>query len=176
MEIGLFLLRVVIGLLFVGHGTQKLFGWFGGPGPEGTAQMMDQLGYQPRRPAATAGGLAEAGGGTMLVLGLLTPFAALAIVAMMVNAIGSVHASNGLWNTEGGFEFPMVMATGATTLAFTGPGGWSIDEAIGDPFAADLWGWIALTVGIAGGLLALASRRTEPAASDAAPTERDRAA
>src|SRR5204863_3313150 len=90
MDVGMLILRLVVGALFIGHGTQKLFGWFEGHGLEGTAGFMDSLGYRPGKRYAAIGGLAEAGGGLLLVLGLLTPLAAVLIVGMMLNAILSV--------------------------------------------------------------------------------------
>src|SRR5205823_5009953 len=104
MDFGLLILRVVVGALFIGHGTQKLFGWFEGHGLEGTAGFMHSLGYRPGKRYAAIGGLAEAGGGLLLVLGLLTPLAAVLIVGMMLNAILSVHLENGVWATNGGYE------------------------------------------------------------------------
>src|SRR5205085_8099803 len=87
MDVGMLILRLVVGALFIGHGTQKLFGWFQGHGLEGTAGFMESLGYRPGKRYAALGGLAEAGGGALLVLGLLTPLAAALIVGMMLNAI-----------------------------------------------------------------------------------------
>ena len=91
MEFGLLVLRLVVGALFIGHGTQKLFGWFDGHGVEGTGGFMESLGYRPGKRYALLGGVAEAGGGLLLFLGLLTPLAAAAIIGMMINAIFAVH-------------------------------------------------------------------------------------
>jgi putative oxidoreductase len=98
------LLRIVVGLLFVGHGTQKLFGWFGGHGREGTARFFGSLGYRPPETMAVVGGLVETTGGLLLLLGLFTPFGSALIVGMMVAAILSVHAPKGIWNENGGLE------------------------------------------------------------------------
>src|SRR6184192_2026996 len=106
MSIGLFILRVVVGALFVGHGTQKLFGWFGGGGPEGTGAFYHKVGFQPGVPLAILAGATEAGGGLLLALGLLTPLAAAGIIGVMISAAVGVHWPNGLWNTGGGFELP----------------------------------------------------------------------
>ena len=130
MNAGLLILRVVVGGLFIGHGTQKLFGWFGGGGLEGTGRMYDGLGHRPGRRMAMLAGVAEAGGGLLLVLGLLTPLGSAAIIGVMVAATMSVHIDKGLWNTNGGFEFPMVMAAAALCLAMVGPGAISLDEAL----------------------------------------------
>src|SRR5436190_19282313 len=121
MNFGLFILRVVVGGLFIGHGTQKLFGWFGGHGPEGVGRFLDSLGYQPGRRMAVLTGLAEAGGGALFAIGLLTPLGAAAIIGVMVNAIVAVHMKNGVWNDNGGVELPTVYSTAATAVAFVGP-------------------------------------------------------
>src|SRR2546423_6955183 len=105
MDLVLFALRVVVGLLFVGHGTQKLFGWFGGYGLAGTAGFFEGIGLRPGRVHAAAGGLAEAGGGALLALGLLTPIGAAAIVAAMTVALIVVHFSKGVWISDGGYEY-----------------------------------------------------------------------
>jgi putative oxidoreductase len=98
MNLGLFVLRVVVGGLFIGHGTQKLFGWFNGYGVEGTAGFMGKLGYRPPKQMAILAGAAETGGGVLLILGLFTPLAAAAIIGVMVNAMIAVHAPKGVWN------------------------------------------------------------------------------
>jgi putative oxidoreductase len=159
MDVVLLAVRIVVGLLFVGHGTQKLFGWFGGHGLDGTAGFMAQLGYHPPKRAATAAGLTEAGAGALLVLGLLTPLAAAMIVGTMVNAIFSVHLDKGIWSTEGGYEFPLVMALSAVLIAATGPGVFSIDAA----FGARLWGGavaiLATILGLLTGAIVNSTRR-----------------
>src|SRR5918911_3404856 len=109
MNIAMLVLRLVVGLLFIGHGTQKLFGWFGGHGRAGTAQMFDSLGLQPGARIAVLAGAAEAAAGVLLVLGLVTPFAAAAITAVMVTAIATVHGAKGLWTTNGGYEYNLVL-------------------------------------------------------------------
>src|SRR5438477_12398674 len=109
MDLGLLILRLVVGALFIGHGTQKLFGWFGGHGLEGTAGFMHSLGYRPGKRYAALAGVAEAGGGALLLIGFLTPLAAAFIIGMMLNATLSVHLENGVWATNGGYELPRVM-------------------------------------------------------------------
>lgn len=140
MTIGLLILRVSVGALFVGHGTQKLFGWFGGHGIEGTAGFMRSLGYRSGRAAAVLAGLAETFGGLFLAMGLLTPLAAAAIIGVMFNASVRVHRMHGVWNSSGGFELPLVYAAGALALACTGPGafpsmGWSAGTSTASPTA-----------------------------------------
>jgi putative oxidoreductase len=103
------LLRIVLGALFVGHGTQKLFGWFGGSGLDVTGQTFEKLGLRPGRPAAIAAGLSEAGGGALLASGLATPLAAAAISGTMITAIRSVHLAKGPWVTNGGYEYNLLI-------------------------------------------------------------------
>src|ERR1051326_3875426 len=122
MEIGLLILRVVIGALFVGHGTQKLFGWFGGGGKQGTAKMFGSLGYPWPDKMALLAGSTETGAGTMLALGLATPLAAAGLIGVMINAVFAVHLKNGLWITKGGFEYNLVLSAAALAVAWIGPG------------------------------------------------------
>src|SRR5205823_3810426 len=153
MSIGLFILRVVIGGLFIGHGTQKLFGWFGGHGPEGTGKFFASIGYAPGRPMAYLAGMSEAGGGALLMLGFLTPLGSAAIVGVMVGTL-AVHLPKGLWNSNGGFELPLVMAAAAIALAYTGPGRASIDAALGWSTSGAAVGTAAAAFGfIAGGVM-----------------------
>jgi putative oxidoreductase len=153
MKLGALLLRGVIGSLFVGHGTQKLFGWFGGPGLEGISGMMDSLELRPPRRQAITAGLAETVGGALLALGALTPFATSSLTATMVTAIRKVHADKGPWNTGGGWEYNAVLIAALTALAEHGPGHPSID---GDRFHGRFWALASLGTGIAGSYLATA--------------------
>src|SRR6266545_2024521 len=127
MAYGLLLLRGVVGLTMAGHGVQKLFGWFGGPGRRGTADMFGSLGFPAPAALAVLAGLAETGG-LLFALGLLTPLAALGIAVVMLNAIGSVHWQKGFWNMAGGYEFPLVMLTAAVAVSATGPGRFSLEQ------------------------------------------------
>jgi putative oxidoreductase len=160
MNLGLLILRLVVGGLFIGHGTQKLFGWFGGYGPDGTGGWLESLGYRPGRTIAIVGGTCEAAAGGMLILGLLTPLAAAIIIGVMINAALSVHVDKGVWNSEGGYELPLVFATAAACLAFVGPGSVSIDAVIG-PFNGLLYGAGAIALGVIVGIAVHSSRREE---------------
>src|SRR5436309_15574543 len=102
---GLFIIRAVLGALLFAHGCQKLFGWWGGHGLEGTGGFFHQLGHRPGRQMATLAGMSEAGGGALLFLGLLTPLGAAAAIGTMIVA-SSVHKSNVLWARNGGYELP----------------------------------------------------------------------
>jgi putative oxidoreductase len=124
------ILRVIVGALFVGHGTQKLFGWFGGSGRDGTAQMMEKLELRPPRVHATAAGAAEAAGGGLLVAGLLTPVASTLLSSVMITAIRKVHGKNGPWNADGGYEYNAVLLAALFALTAEGPGGYSVDGRI----------------------------------------------
>ncbi|MGX2997559.1 DoxX family protein [Streptomyces sp. JNUCC 64] len=127
-DLGLLLLRLGVGGALTVHGTQKLFGWFGGGGVEGTGAAMESMGYAPGKASAVASGLAEAGGGTLLAVGLATPFAGAAAAGGMAGA-AAVHAPNGFFATEGGYELPVTFGLAATALAFTGAGRYSLDHA-----------------------------------------------
>src|SRR3979409_2753952 len=110
MPLGLLVLRIVVGALFVGQGAQKLFGFFGGHGLDGTGAFFESLGLRPGRMMAIAAGLSELTGGALFALGLLTPLAATLLIAVMVAAIATVHGRNGVWVTNRGFEYNVVLA------------------------------------------------------------------
>ncbi|MDR7523806.1 MAG: DoxX family protein [Armatimonadota bacterium] len=110
-DLGLLIIRVVAGALFVGHGLQKLAGWFGGHGLAGTGQWMASLGLRPGRTWAALAGTLETLGGVCFGLGLLSPLGALFISAVMVMAIVRVHWPKGLWVTNGGYEYPLMNLT-----------------------------------------------------------------
>jgi putative oxidoreductase len=152
MAVGLLLLRLVVGAIFLGHGTQKLLGWFGGGGPEGTQGFLGSLGYRSSRTWAYVLGAVESLAGLLLVLGLLTPFACVAIIGVMTNAILAVHAPKGFWNTAGGYEFPLTLLTAASAFGFIGPGRISIDKALGLVLRGPVTGVVVLLVGILAGV------------------------
>jgi putative oxidoreductase len=164
MELGLLVLRVVVGALFVGHGAQKLFGLFGGHGVSGTADFFDQIGLRPARVHAVASGTAEVTGGLLLALGLVTPLAAVLLTAVMTAAILTVHLRNGLWVTANGYEYNLVMIAAAFAVAAVGAGDWSLDNVLNLDVAGAGWALGALGIGLIGGIgAALSSRfqRTE---------------
>lgn len=151
MWIGLLILRLCLGVIFIGHGSQKLFGWFGGRGPRGTGEMFSRSGLKPGMVTAVIGGSAEAAGGALLILGALVPFASAAIATVMVGAIITVHARNGFWNTSGGYEYPLLALCTAIALAFTGPGRVSIDAVTHLALRGAVWGGSAIALTILGG-------------------------
>ena len=165
MEFGLLLLRLVVGALFIGHGTQKLFGWFGGYGVEGTGGFLESLGYRPGKPYAILGGVAEAGGGLLLFLGLFTPLAAALLIAMMINAIFAVHVENGAWAQNNGYEYPLVVAITAGAIALGDGGAASLDKMFGLNLGG-LVGWLGILAGIIAGVIA-ANVRSPEAATEA---------
>src|SRR3954452_4679891 len=161
MTLGRLIARVAIGGLFAGHGTQKLFGWFGGSGVEGTAETMNKLELRPAKHHALAAGTAETLGGTLMALGALTPLAGSMIVGTMLTAIRKVHLPNGPWNTQGGYEYNVALIAASLMLVDCGPGSPSIDRALGIEKRGSLWTLATLAAGAAGSALAIeAGRRT----------------
>jgi putative oxidoreductase len=134
----LLILRLGVGLTAAAHGAQKLFGTFGGPGMEGFGTMMERQGLRPGIWWALAAGCLEFFGGLFLAAGLLTPLAALAILAAMLSAIAIVHINNGFFNTKGGMEFPLVIACACVALATAGAGDYSADKLLGVSFPQPL--------------------------------------
>ena len=170
MSYGILLLRLVVGVAFVGHGTQKLFGWFGGYGPKGTGGFFASKGYRAPVLMAVAAGLAEAGGGTLLALGFATPLAAALLATVMINAIASVTLKKGFML---GSEIEITYLTIAVSLAAIGPGRFSIDRAIGwdDNISGVWWGVAALGVALVVSFLTLTLGRTRPAAEPEPTTQ-----
>lgn len=130
-NLALLVLRLVVGTLLAGHGAQKLFGWFGGPGLKGTHGFMEKLGFRPGHIWGTMAALGEFCGGTLTALGLLNPLGPANITAAMMVAIRRVHWSKGVWNQGGGVEFPLTNLTAATTIALAGSGRYSLDTLLG---------------------------------------------
>jgi putative oxidoreductase len=150
MGLGKLMLRAAVGGYFFGHGMQKLAGWFGGGGPDGTGEMFEQIGLKPGRESAIVAGAAEVGGGSLLALGLFTPAAVSMLTGVMTNAIRHVHAKNGLWVTEGGVEYPVVILAALAALAEDGPGRFSLDEALGVRLGGPVVTALAMAGGAAG--------------------------
>jgi putative oxidoreductase len=171
MKVGRMLLRLAVGGFFFGHGTQKLFGWFGGRGLEATTENFEKLGLRPARRNALAAGAAEAGGGAALALGLATPLSASVLTATMLTAINRVHLKNGPWVTSGGYEYNVVLIAAVITLTEVGPGPLSIDGALGIQRSGPGWALAALFAGAGGAIgahmLAEASAAAQDASSEA---------
>jgi putative oxidoreductase len=162
MNLGLLAIRVVVGLLFLGHGAQKLFGRFGGQGPAGTGALFESLGLRPGRQTALAAGAAEMTGGILFATGLVTPLGSALISAVMLVAIWTVHRSNGLWITDEGFEYNLVLLALAFGVSAIGAGTWSLDHVLGLDVAGAGWALAELTLGGIGATLALAFTRLSP--------------
>jgi putative oxidoreductase len=160
---GLLLARLILGALMVGHGAQKLFGWFGGYGIAGTAGFFEQLGFRPGRLFVITAAASEVASGLLIALGLLGPVGPALLLSVMIVAAISVHWKNGVFATANGIEVPLLYAAGAVALAFTGPGPFSLDAALGIDSA-----WtpgikaVALAIGAVGGVLNLRARRSVP--------------
>src|SRR5713226_2406444 len=144
MDIGLLLLRLTVGLTLTAHGTQKLFGWFGGPGLDATGQFFAMLGFPMGRRHALMAGLAETGGGLLLALGLLTPVAEALVFSVMLVAAVTVHIKKGFFAQNGGCEYTLVLGIAALTVAFNGPGSLSLDAPVGRHLGSTFWGMAAL--------------------------------
>ncbi|SRR5579884_2340484 len=137
ISLGLLILRIVAGLTLAAHGSQKLFGWFGGPGFNGTTGMMKSMRFEPNWLWALLAGLGEFAGGLLLAVGFLTPIGAIGIVGAMLMAILKAHWQNGFWNSKRGYEFPLNLLVIALAIAIAGPGSYSIDAVIG--FTLPIW-------------------------------------
>jgi putative oxidoreductase len=157
MRLGTSLLRAVVGVLFMGHGLQKLAGWFGGHGLTGTAGFFEQIGLRPGKVHATAAGVAETTGGALLVAGKAKPVAQMLITGVMTTAIDKVHWQKGVWSTDGGFEYNAVLV--AAAFAITAEDSPALAVA-------------GLAGGVAGGLAV--SRLAERVAPAPAPEPSDR--
>jgi putative oxidoreductase len=168
MAYGLLLLRLFVGVSFIGHGTQKLFGWFGGYGPQGTGGFFTSQGYRNGVQMAVLAGIAEAGGGLLLVLGLLTPLACTAIAIVMLNAIFAVTLKRAFLL---GSELELMYLVTVIALAATGPGRFSLDRAIGwdHNISGVWWGVGALGAAAVVSIATLALFHSKPRAQAATP-------
>ena len=160
LSVGLLLLRVVIGLVMAAHGTQKLFGWFGGYGLTKTGEFFAHLGFRPGRAFAAAASLTEITSGILVALGFLGPVGPALMISVMIVAAITVHWKHGLFASDNGIEVPLLYSTGALALVLAGYGGYSLDARLG---LADLWTlavtWLVVGAGVLGGLANAALRR-----------------
>jgi putative oxidoreductase len=173
MDFGKLIVRLVVGGFFLGHGLQKLRGSFGGPGLEGTRQMMEALEMRPAKPNAVAVSVAETAGGAALVLGAGTPFAAAALIGTMITAVRKVHLTNGPWNTNGGYEYNAVVTAVVAGLTNDGPGNLSLDALFGRSRWGLGWGIFALGAGFAGSTLAIEVGKRAGSPAGSAPVSTD---
>jgi putative oxidoreductase len=161
MNLGRLLMRATIGETFFVHGTQKLFGWFGGYGPDGTGQFFESLGLRPGRRHAVVSGCAETGGGIAIALGLATPAAAAALSAVMITALRTAVWNEGFKPATG--EHEVLLAATSLALTDTGPGSPSLDSALGMERTGARWTLAALAAGAAGSAMALRMAQNAPA-------------
>jgi putative oxidoreductase len=162
MDLGLLIARMVFGLLMAAHGTQKVFGWFGGYGLAGTGGFFESLGFRPGRLFAAAAGGTELVAGLLVAFGLLGPLGPALILSVMIVAIATVHWANGIFAQNNGMEVPLLYAVAALALALTGPGAFSLDAVLGLSWSEPVI-WTALGLGVLGGFGNLAIRKTAPA-------------
>src|SRR5215469_16862735 len=156
MNAALLVLRLVVGLGFAAHGTQKLFGWFGGGGINGTGAFFESIGFRPGKRFALAAGSGEFLGGLLLALGFLGPVGPALMISVMLVAILTVHKGHGFFTQNGGSELPILNITGALTVAIAGPGQFSIDQVLGlDRVVTELAVAVILACGVLGALGAL---------------------
>lgn len=163
MNAGLLVIRVVFGALMAAHGSQKLFGWFGGYGLAGTGRFLEQLGFRPGRLFAALAGVTETFSGLLFAIGFLEPLAAMGIISVTIVAIGSVHWGNGLFAATNGVEVPLLYSTAAAAVALTGPGAYSVDAIVGlAPYWTPVVGVLAIAAGMLGAAANLFLRRPVP--------------
>ena len=162
MDSGLLLARVVFGLLMAAHGSQKLFGWFGGYGLAGTGGFFESLGFRPGKLFAAAAGGTEFVAGLLVAFGLLGPLGPALIVSVMIVAIATVHWANGLFAQNNGIEVPLLYSVAAVAIGLIGNGAYSLDAVFGLTWPAQVV-WVALGLGVIGGFANLAIRKTTPA-------------
>jgi putative oxidoreductase len=165
MATGLLLVRLVFGFLMAAHGSQKIFGWFGGYGLTGTGAFFEQLGFRPGRFFAAAAGWTEFLGGVLVAVGLGGPIGPAFIVSVMIVALTSVHWGHGLFAATNGIEVPLLYAATAAALAFTGPGRYSVDALFGVTSM-----WTTTNAGVALGLAAVAAIANLAARHSAVPS------
>ena len=168
LSIGLLLARVVIGLVMAAHGAQKLFGWFGGYGLTKTGEFFVHLGFRPGRAFAAVASLTEITSGLLVALGFLGPMGPALMVSVMIVASLTVHWGHGLFASTNGIEVPLLYATVAAALAFTGYGPYSLDAWLG---ITDRWtptvALLLVGAGVLGGVANAALRRRSPTTSAA---------
>jgi putative oxidoreductase len=169
MAYGLLLLRVVTGGLLLGHGLQKTFGWWNGPGPKGVHGWLASMGFRFVALMTLLLILAE-DGGLLFAVGLVTPLAALMIVSSQFVAIMTTHCMNGFWTGNGGYAFTGTLTALATAIAATGPGRFSLDRWLGldDNWSGVWWGAGVLVVGFLSAALIVTVLRRPPAPEEPA--------
>jgi putative oxidoreductase len=153
MGIGLLIARIAIGLAMAAHGTQKLFGWFGGYGLGPTGEFMVQLGFNRGRVFAAMASIIEITSGLLVALGFLGPVGPALMISVMLVAVIKVHWKNGLFASKNGIEIPLLYASAALIFAVVGFGPYSLDRLAGihDPWVPS-YTWTVLAIGVLGAL------------------------
>jgi putative oxidoreductase len=175
-SLGLLLLRLTFGGLMMGHGAQKLFGAFEGPGPEGTGQWLESMGVRPGRLWGQIAGWSELGGGALTALGLMHPAGPLLTVGPMVMATTKAHAGKPIWVTAGGAELPVTNLAIAGALTLAGSGYLSMDAVFGTKLGFK--GFAIMAAGLAFGLMQasnLAPRQVVESAQETTADVREQA-
>jgi putative oxidoreductase len=165
MDVGLLIVRLILGFGISAHGVQKLFGWLGGHGLNGTGGLFESIGFRPGRMFALAAGLAEFGGGALTALGFLGPIGPALIILVMMVALLTVHLPHGFFAQSNGIELPVTYITGALAVASAGPGAYSLDHFFGlgaRPNPAVTWSAVLIAVALAL-FLCVVVRRHAPA-------------
>jgi len=154
MSIALLVARLIVGLGLAAHGAQKLFGWFGGPGPKGMEGVMASMNMRPPMLMGLAAGLGEFGGGLLIALGFLGGVGPGVLVVVMLTAIFTVHWGKGFFSGSGGWELPAMYIAGALAIDFAGFGVYSIDKALGwNILGTESDRWIILAAAVAVALI-----------------------
>ena len=171
ISIGVLALRLVVGLSMAAHGSQKLFGWFGGHGLAGTGGFFEMLGFRPGRAFALAAGATELTSGILIALGFLGPIGPALLLSVMIVAALTVHWKNGFFAQSNGIELTLLFAVAAVALAFTGFGSFSLDALTGlDALVTPTAAGAALLLGVIGAIGNLSLRRQH--ATTASPASR----
>lgn len=158
MDEAMLVLRLAVGAVMFFHGTEKLFGWWGGEGLSGASQFFAKQGYRPPALMAVVAGVAETTAGALLIIGLGTPLACLLLVSTLVNVM-ALHLRNGLSRRANGYEYELVLLAGTVAVLLGGAGRWSLDALLGVPVLTSPQAAVVLAVGVIGGVAVVASRQ-----------------
>ncbi|GAA1693619.1 hypothetical protein MMUR_61630 [Mycolicibacterium murale] len=162
MDEALLILRLTVGTVMVFHGTEKLFGWWGGEGLGAAADFFARQGYRPPALMAAVAGVAETAAGTLLMVGLATPLACLLLISTLVN-VAALHVRNGLSRRANGCEYELVLLAGTLAVLLGGSGRWSLDSLLGIPHLTPAQTAAVLAAALAGGVTVAATRRVPSA-------------
>lgn len=159
MDEAMLVLRIVVGTVMFFHGSEKLFGWWGGDGVSGATDFFARQGYRPPALMAVVAGVSETAAGALLIVGLVTPLACLLLVSTLVNVL-ALHVRNGLSRRANGYEYELVLLAGTVAVLLGGAGRWSLDALLDVPRLSLTQAVAVLAAGVIGGLVVVASRRS----------------